>query len=138
MENLVKIGVCLYIFNSENKVLFGLRKSIHAGGTWCPPGGHLEYGETCEQAVIREVKEETGLCIEKNDIKFSGYTDDYFAESTKQYVTLHFICRKFRGKPKVCEPNKCAIWQWFSIDELPQNIMLPNINFLKKYSDLLK
>ena len=138
MENQVRIGVCLYIFNKNRQVLLGLRKSNHAKGTWCPPGGHLEYGETQKQAVVREVFEETGLTVLENDIYFAGTTDDFFAESKKQYVTLHFYCTEFSGEPEVCEPQKCELWQWFSLDEWPENMMLPNINFKKKYPDFFK
>lgn len=61
MENIIRVGVGVYIFNQKNRVLLGLRKSQHGQGTWCPPSGHMEYGETNEQAALREVKEETGL-----------------------------------------------------------------------------
>ena len=133
MEKIVKIGVGLYIFNSQNQVLLGLRKSAHANGTWCPPGGHLEYGETNEQAAAREAKEETGLKILPQDITFAGVTNDFFEESGKHYITLHMSCHKFSGTPKVIEPNKCAEWRWFDLNKLPSPLMLPNQNFLKQY-----
>ena len=56
IEKSVKVGVGLYILNSNHQLLLGLRKSIHGNGTWCPPGGHLEYGESFEQAAVREAK----------------------------------------------------------------------------------
>lgn len=133
----VKIGVCVYIFNQNNQVLLGLRKSLHANGSWCPPGGHLEYGETAVSAAVREVSEETGLTVNESDVIFAGYTDDFFNESGKQYVTIHFMTTKYLGVPEVLETDKCAQWEWFSLNELPGNLMLPNINFLKKYPDVL-
>ena len=68
MENIVRVGVGIYIFNQEHQVLLGQRKSVHGFGCWCPPGGHLEFGETNEQAAIREVKEETNLDICEDDL----------------------------------------------------------------------
>ena len=68
MENIVRVGVGIYIFNQEHQVLLGQRKSVHGYGCWCPPGGHLEFGETNEQAAIREVKEETNLDICEDDL----------------------------------------------------------------------
>jgi 8-oxo-dGTP diphosphatase len=135
MEKVVKVGVGLYIFNEKNQVLLGLRKSAHATGTWCPPGGHMEFGETNEQAAVREAKEETGLQIETKDISFAGVTNDFFKESNKHYITLHMSCHKFSGTPRVMEPDKCAEWRWFDMDKLPSPLMLPNENFLKQYKE---
>lgn len=46
-----------------------------AKGYWAPPGGGIESGETFEEAVIREVKEETNMKV--LDQKFIGYQDIY-------------------------------------------------------------
>ena len=132
MENIIKVGVGVYIFNEKNQLLLGLRKSKHANGTWCPPGGHMEYGETNEQTAIRETKEETGLDILPEDIALEGTTNDFFKESGKHYITLHLSCKKYKGTPQIMEPDKCAKWQWFDLNNLPENLMLPVKNFLKQ------
>ena len=133
MEQTIRVGVGVYIFNPQKQVLLGLRKSQHGQGTWCPPGGHMEYGETNEQAARREVKEETGLDIDEQKIRLRGVTNDFYKESGKQYITLHFFCQNFKGDPQIMEPDKCAKWQWFDIDNLPENLMLSNQNFLKNH-----
>ena len=130
MENTVKVGVGIYIFNENHQLLLGLRKSKHACNTWCAPGGHMEYGETNEQAAIREAKEETGLEISEKDVTLKGVTNDFFKESGKHYITLHLFCKHHTGTPKVMEPDKCAEWRWFDLDKLPENLMLSNRNFL--------
>jgi 8-oxo-dGTP diphosphatase len=130
MKNIIKVGVGVYIFNNKNQVLLGLRKSEHANGTWCPPGGHMEYGESNEQAAIRETKEETGLDILSQDITLETATNDFFKESGKHYITLHMFCKKFSGTPQIMEPDKCAEWKWFDLNNLPENLMLPVKNFL--------
>ncbi|MBR3662860.1 MAG: NUDIX domain-containing protein [Alphaproteobacteria bacterium] len=137
MEKVVKVGVCVYIFNEKHQILLGLRKSLHAKGTWCPPGGHLEYGETNEQAVIRETKEETGMDISAHDLHFIGVTNDFFSESGKHYITLHYACYKYSGTPQVTEPEKCEKWCWFKADGLPEKMMLPNMNLLQQNPDIL-
>ena len=132
MEKIVRVGVGLYIFNEKNQLLLGLRKSAHDGGTWCPPGGHQEYGETSENAAVREAKEETGLDILPENVFLKGVTNDFYPSEEKHYITLHYFCRKYSGEPMVMEPNKCEKWQWFDLSDLPANLMLPLKNFLKQ------
>ena len=52
------------IIVSEGKILLERRKNEPSRGKWSIPGGLVELGESVEQAVIREVKEETGLDVE--------------------------------------------------------------------------
>lgn len=136
MDNIkksVQVGVGLYIFNDKNQLLLGLRKSSHDNGSWCPPGGHMEFGETIEEAAVRESKEETGLIISTNDVWVEGVTNDFYPESDKHYITLHLFCKKYQGQPEIVEPDKCEVWQWFDTDKLPTNLMLPVKHFLQKH-----
>lgn len=133
IEKTVKVGVGLYIFNSQHKLLLGLRKSKHGEGTWCPPGGHLEYGESFELAAVREAREETGLIIDSSKTSIQGVTNDFFKESGKHYVTIHLTAQTFKGDLHVCEPNKCAEWRWFSLDNLPKELFLPAKQFLESF-----
>lgn len=127
-ENRPKVGVGVIIMR-DGKVLMGLRKSAHGIGTWCFPGGHLEYGETPEECGIRETLEETGLQIKK---AIRGpYTNDIFAGDTKHYVTLYVIAEEFSGEPKVMEPEKCEKWEWFSWDAMPSPLFVPLENLKK-------
>ncbi len=51
-----KVGVGVIVVK-EGKVLLLQRKNSHGSGTWCFPGGHLEYGESLEECAKREVLE---------------------------------------------------------------------------------
>lgn len=137
MENVVKVGVGLYLLNKNRQLLLGLRKSKHGEGTWCPPGGHLEYGESFEQAAARETREETGLIVDEKNISVAGVTNDFFETSGKHYITIHLFSGFFEGNPLVLEPDKCAQWRWFNLDELPSEMFLPARHFLEKY-DLVR
>lgn len=53
-------SVAVILFR-EGRVLLVRRNIEPAIGLWCLPGGFIEAGETAEQAVVREVQEETGL-----------------------------------------------------------------------------
>ncbi len=132
MEKIIKVGVGVYVYDKQNRLLLGLRKSPHGNGTWCPPGGHLEYGESFEQAASRETKEETNLDIAPADVEVVGVTNDFFSESGKHYVTVHLKAKVFSGEIKLCEPDKFAEWRWFDMDNLPENMFLPAAQFLVK------
>jgi len=67
MDKKPKVGVGIIVIK-DNKVLLGKRKNSHGEGSWCFPGGHLEFNESLENCAKREVLEETGIEI-KNIIK---------------------------------------------------------------------
>ena len=50
-------AIAVAIFNSRGEILLQRRKDT---GNWCVPSGHVEFGETVEDAVLREIWEETG------------------------------------------------------------------------------
>jgi 8-oxo-dGTP pyrophosphatase MutT (NUDIX family) len=63
-----------------HRFLIGRRKYEPAKGQWCLPGGHIEPGETPQQAAIRELREETGIInydLHKIHIDGSGKWRDY-------------------------------------------------------------
>lgn len=117
------------IRNSKGELLLGLRKGKHAHGTWGFPGGHLEFMETPEKGIMREVREETGLQV-RSARKF-GYTNDFYPEEEKHVVTL-FYNVEVEGEPKACEPHKCEEWQWFAPNHLPEPLMPPIIHLLEQ------
>ena len=126
-----QVGVGVLVFK-DRQILLGERIHAHGSGTWCPPGGHLEFGETPEDCAVRELEEEAGLIAEKT---ITGpWTNDYFESKGKHYITLHVIVREFQGMPLVKEPDKCSRWEWFPLDELPSPLFLSLDNLLEKYS----
>jgi len=58
------VAVGIILFNPQKEVLLIKRANPPAQGLWTLPGGKLKFGESLEQACIRETKEETGLNIQ--------------------------------------------------------------------------
>lgn len=127
-----KVGLGVLIIK-DDKVLLGRRKSKHGVGTWSPPGGHLEFGESFEECARRETSEECGLEI--NNIKFLDVTNDIHLFENKHYVTVVMKADYVSGVPSVLEPDKCEVWDWFSWDNLPLPMFLAVENFIKMYPD---
>ena len=123
------VGVAVIVIRG-GRVLLGKRKGAHGEGTWALPGGHLELFETIEDCAKREVFEETGLSI--GDIEHAAFTNDFFENESKHYVTLFVTARSKRGEPRICEPARCAAWQWFDWSDLPKPLFPPLASLLKK------
>ncbi len=124
---LVGIGV---IIVKNNKVLLGKRKAPHGNGTWCFPGGHLEYKESIEDCARRETMEEAGIKID--NLKLGPYTNDIYPKADTHYITLFVIAEPESGEVKVMEPEKCEQWEWFEWDNMPQPLFFPIQNLLKQ------
>ena len=114
-----KIGIGVIIENDENKILIGKRKGSHAP-FYSIPGGHLELGETFEEAAIKEVLEETGMLI--HSLKVIAVTNNLrtYKDENKHYVSIILYTNQFEGTPLILEEDKCEKWEWYSPLQLPQ------------------
>ncbi|HEY8258519.1 MAG TPA: NUDIX hydrolase [Gemmatimonadales bacterium] len=123
-----RVGVGVLVIR-EGRVLLGERRGSHGAGTWAPPGGHLEYGESPGDCARRELGEETGL--EARVIGPGPYTSDLFEPEGLHYVTLFVLATEVSGEPEVREPAKCARWEWFRWSALPSPLF-PPVQSLRK------
>ncbi len=117
------------ILYKDGKVLMGKRKNSHGAGAWSFPGGHLEFMEEIEDCAKREVLEETG--VEIKNIERVNYTNDFYKDLDKHYITCFVKADYASGEVQVMEPEKCESWEWFSRTELPSPLFLPIENLLK-------
>lgn len=82
----------LIIANAEGKVLILKRQGgEYAAGQWCLPGGKVDYGDTVEETVAKELREETSLtCTSK---KFLFFQDSLPLSAGKMHcINLYFEC----------------------------------------------
>lgn len=103
----------------------GKRKGSHGAGTWSFPGGHPEPGETIEEAVRRELFEETHIEF-KGYLKCVTFVENHFEAEGKRYVTLYLEGHVDEGAfARVMEPHKCEEWRWVPVTLLPQPLFAP-------------
>lgn len=125
------VGVGIWLIK-DGKVLLGERKSPLGKGTWGPPGGHLEFGETPIEGAIRELKEETNL--DALELIESIWTNDIFPDHSKHFFSVNIFVTDFSGELKVKEPEKCSQWGWFDLENLPNPLFFCMQKFLEKGS----
>jgi len=117
-----RVGVGVLIVR-DGRVLLGVRRGSHGAGSWAPPGGHLEFGESVEACARREAAEETGLAL--GPVTPGPYTVDAFPEEGKHYVTLFAIADGAEGEPRALEPERTAAWEWHDWRALPSPLFAP-------------
>src|SRR5580700_10521902 len=105
------LAVSAAIFR-DGKVLIVRRGRAPAKGIYTLPGGGVELGETLEQAVIREIREETALDIEP--VELVGFRQaiarDAGGRVERHFVILPFAARYVAGEVSLNEELSEAHW----------------------------
>src|SRR3989337_337946 len=83
----------------DTRVLLVQRASEPLAGQWSLPGGAVELGETLEEAVVRELKEETGLTVRVVKLveAFERIIRDDSGRPRYHYVLLDYLCEPLAG-----------------------------------------
>jgi len=98
----------------NGKVLLIKRRNEPFKGRWALPGGFVEYGETVEDAVLREVKEETGMDAEIK--KLVGVYSDPSRDPRGHTISIVFL---LEGKGDVMAGDDAVEAKFFDLNELP-------------------
>jgi len=102
----------------EGRVLMQKRNHPPFVGCWVLPGGHHDCGETVEQAVIREMKEELDILVTIE--KLFGVYSDPKRDPRYCTVTLVFLLKKGKGKIKI--DRESSEFRFFPLEKLPRKI----------------
>ncbi|SEO69274.1 8-oxo-dGTP diphosphatase [Amphibacillus marinus] len=122
-----RVTNCLIIKN--NQVLL-LKKPRY--GWYAMPGGKMEYGESIQEAVIREVSEETGLTIHAPKLCSVATMTKPSAQPPKnEWMMFTFQADKFTGQLVEYSPE--GQLEWVSIDLLGSIPVAPSDRFIHEY-----
>ncbi len=96
-------------------------------GRWAIPGGTVERGETLEQALVREMEEETGLRIEPGEmLTVVDWIEREGDQVVSHFVIVDFLCRWLSGETKAGSDAAEAAWvrsQDLAAYELPRQTL---------------
>ena len=107
-----QIEVSAALIFRDGKLLITQRHAkAHLGGLWEFPGGKREPGETAEECLVREIREELGVAISVGEL-FEEISHDYPEKSVR---LKFFICKLISGEP---QPLDCAAVKWIGKTEL--------------------
>ncbi len=93
----------------DGKILISRRKgNKRTSGQYGPPGGHIEFGESFEDAARKELKEETGL--DAVDFRKFEVINGYDRSIESHHVVVFMVAGGVTGEPANLEPDKHEEW----------------------------
>lgn len=101
-----------------------LLRRFHTGwqdGNYSLPAGHIDGKETVFEAMRRETKEEININVKEIDMKVVHVM--HRISNDREYFDIFLTVKKWRGKIKNNEPNKCDDLSWFTLSRLPKNLL---------------
>ena len=116
------------VINSDREILLVLRDREPLAGKWCLPSGFVEVNETIEEAVLRELKEETG--IDGKVIRLLD-TVSYFNDFYGDLIWVSFEVKNIDGT--LCAGDDARAARYFPISDLPELAFPPNTKAVKRF-----
>lgn len=135
------VGVAIVYFCHDDKGRFVMAKRTTNArdehGRWDIGGGGLEFGDSVEETLKREVREE--YAAEILEYEFLGFREVHRENNGRKthWIALDFKVLVDPKQVKNNEPHKFEKVAWFSLDKLPQELHSQLPTFFEKYRDKL-
>ena len=136
-EDFIGVSIVYFCHDGKGNFLFNKRgkNCRDENGNWDCGGGGLEFGDTVEDTLRKEIKEE--YCADVLKYEFLGYRD---VHRERTGIKNHWIALDFKvlvdpDKVKNGEPHKFDEIGWFKIDSLPSPLHSQVPNALNLYKN---
>ncbi|WP_103529531.1 NUDIX domain-containing protein [Streptomyces sp. SM12] len=112
-----------HVFLREgDKLLFSQRGGPYGHGRWHMPSGKLDQGEPISVGAARELLEETGVTVDPEDLRLVQVVHHKQSDEVDR-IGFFFEATRWAGEPVNREPAKCMALEWYSVHELPDDII---------------
>lgn len=122
MSSLLPAAIAIILNEDETQVLLVKRRDVMV---WVLPGGGIEPHETAEEALIREIEEETGF-----KVRILRQCAEYLPLNRLASQTSVFICRIESGQMQIT--NETSNIQFYPVKKLPEFFFYPHAIWLKE------
>ncbi|PCI29739.1 RNA pyrophosphohydrolase [Candidatus Wolfebacteria bacterium] len=133
------VGVVYFCHDGKGNFLMNKRSTQcrDEHGCWDQGGGSIEFGDTIEETIRKEILEEYSTDV--LDFEFLGYRDVHREHNSDKthWVALDFKVLVDPTKVSNGEPHKFDAVEWFKIDALPKPLHSQLPKFLELYKDRL-
>ena len=133
MPHRTRVGVGLMLLNDAGQVLLGRRMVAGNGeGDYAAVGGEMEFGESVEAAILRELAEECGDEVQVRDLKQISVIN-WRNPGGDQWIGLGSVAWLAAGEPRRTEPHKMGEWGWYDLENLPKPLYVPTAWTIEAY-----
>ena len=108
------VGACIV---RDGRLLLLRRLRNPEAGCWSIPGGKIDFLEPVEDALRREVAEETGLVL--GDLRLLCVSDLILPDGPEHWLSPIYLAESFTGEAVLLEPEKHEGLDWFALNALP-------------------
>ncbi|MGK9148257.1 NUDIX domain-containing protein [Plantibacter flavus] len=116
----------------DGRILLLERRRAPEAGSWGIPGGKVDWMERLEDAVRREVEEETGLDLGPVDLLC--VVDHFEVGLNQHWISPVYLAEAAIGEPALREPDKHSGLGWFSLDDLPEHVTVSTSTAVAAYA----
>ncbi|PFW55087.1 DNA mismatch repair protein MutT [Bacillus cereus] len=111
------------LYDKTNEKILMVKNKGKNGSYYTLPGGAVKFGETLEESVIREVKEETGLHISVNGI--CSISEAFFEERNHHAIFFNFLGEIIDGDTNISRPKEIEEITWMELHIAAPYLRIP-------------